>query len=266
LRGLAVIPPRLHVLTATGGSAALVLRRGPAGVVASVGWDRESHEVTPGQWLRGRIYEYRADISPDGRHWVYFAARGGHGWTAVARAPWLRAVVFRPQTSTWCGGGAFKSDGTLWLNGSAPLAPEEAREVRPAPTDAYPHSTDGLHGGNLYAAMLERRGWRREGEGYDAVLRRDLPGGGRIELSFAIHARNRAVISSRYAVVDAMGARTERPDWEWADLWGDRLQVAAKGGLHEGPATAPLGELRWLRDLSGLAYEEVPAPYEGIRA
>ena len=254
-------PPRLHVLTAMGGPAALVLRRGPSGVVATVGWDRESHAFTPGQWLKGRIYEHRADISPDGRHWVYFASKGGsHAWTAVARVPWLRALVFRPQSSTWCGGGAFTAEGRLWLNGAGPLEPDASCELRAAAPDAYPHSTDGFHGGNLYAAMLERRGWRREGQGYEAVLRRDLPGGGWVELSFVLHARNRAVISNRYAVVDAAGARAERPDWEWADLWGDRLQFAARGALWELAG----GEARRLRDLSGMAYEEVVAPYEGV--
>jgi hypothetical protein len=258
------VPPRLHVLTALKSPMALVLRRGPARVVASLGWDRDSHEITRGQWLRGRIYEYRADISPDGRHWVYFASRGGYGWTAVARVPWLRAIVYLPQNSTWCGGGAFTPEGRLWLNGASPLERGTVRELRPAKVDAYPHSTDGLNGGNLYATMLERRGWRQEGQGYDAVLRRDLPGGGWIELSFEIQARNRAILSSRYAMVDAAGTRMEQPDWEWADLWRDRLQFAAKGALWEQPLAG--GEARRLRDFSGMGFEEVQAPYEGIRA
>ena len=51
--------------------------------------------------------------------------------------------------------------------GSAPVAEmthdiERGMFLKSAPADAYPHSTDGLHGGNLYAAMLERRGWRRD--------------------------------------------------------------------------------------------------------
>jgi hypothetical protein len=179
----------------------------------------------------------------------------------VARAPWLRALVFLPQISTWCGGGAFTEDGRLWLNGAL-LRPEESSGLRPAPLDAYPHSTDGLHGGNLYAAMLERRGWRRAGEGYEAVLTRDLPGGGRLELSFVIQARNRAILSSRYALLGQDGARAERPDWEWAELWGGRLQFAARGALHEMPAEG--GEERRLRDFSGMAFEAVAAPYEGV--
>ena len=61
-------PARLHVLLASGSSRAVVLRRGPSGAVASFLWDRRDDSFALGQWLRGRIYERRADLSPDGRH------------------------------------------------------------------------------------------------------------------------------------------------------------------------------------------------------
>ena len=259
-------PPRLHVLTATGSAAAVVLRRGPASAVATIGWDRDSHAFAPGQWLRGRIYEHRADLSPDGRHMVYFASRGGgQAWTAVSRAPWLRAVLFRPQNSTWCGGGAFDERGRLWLNGAA-VPPELPDGLRTAPPDAYPHSTDGFHMGDTFAAMLERRGWQRSGpgQGYEAELSRGLPDGGRILQSFVLQARNRSIISSRFALVTPKGQRTEKPDWEWADLRGDRLQFAAGGALWE---MAGMGEgAGRLRDFAGLTFQAVEAPYGGVPA
>ena len=257
-------PPRLHVLTALDSPAAVVLRRGPADVVATVGWDRRTNAFALGQWLKGRIYEHRADLSPDGRHMVYFASHGGgQAWTAVSRAPWLRAVLFRPQNSTWCGGGAFDGRGRLWLNGAA--TPEELPDrLRPAAHDAFPHSTDGFHMGGTYLAVQEKRGWRREGgEGYEGRLARDLAGGARIELTFALGARNRAVISNRYALVTAQGEREERPDWEWAEPWGDRLQFAARGALWEMPAEARAEDVRRLHDFSGMAFEARVAPYEG---
>jgi hypothetical protein len=121
--------------------------------------------------------------------------------------------------------------------------------------------------GGTYAARLERRGWRRVGgEGYEAVLARDLPGGGWLELGFAIGARNRSIVSNRYAVVARDGVRQERPDWEWAELWQDRLHVAARGALWEVPAAEPGAEPRRLHDLNGLSFEAVPAPYEGVAA
>lgn len=257
------VPPRLHVLTATASPRAVVLRRGPARAVASLLWDRDRGEVTPGQWLRGRIYEHRCDLSPDGRHLVIFASKGGsHAWTALSRAPWLTALLYLPQSSTWCGGGAFDAEGRLWLNGRGP---EEALPdgLRPAPPDAYPHSTDGFHMGGTHLAMLERRGWRRVGgEGTDAVLTLPLPDGRVVEHRFQVGARNRAIISPRFAVLAPDGARQEEPAWEWAGLWRDRLQVAAKGALWEERED----RLAKVADLSGLAFEAVEAPYAGVAA
>ena len=75
-----VVPPRLHVLTARDCAAALVLRRGPGRWVAAIGWDRDSAGISLGQWFHGRIYEHRCDLSPDGRHFISFAEKGGTRW------------------------------------------------------------------------------------------------------------------------------------------------------------------------------------------
>jgi hypothetical protein len=92
-------PARLHVLLASEARVGVVIRRGPARAVCSILWDRNSDKFETGQWLRGRIYERRADVSPDGRYMIYFAMNGRWSsksrgsWTAVSRAPWLNAVV-----------------------------------------------------------------------------------------------------------------------------------------------------------------------------
>src|SRR5438552_18388744 len=92
-------PARLHVLLASQAHVGVVFRRGPANAVCTVGWNRATDEFQLGQWLRGRIYERRADLSPDGRYLMYFA-RGGRrhqetkgSWTAISRAPWLPAIT-----------------------------------------------------------------------------------------------------------------------------------------------------------------------------
>src|SRR5262245_34353061 len=58
--------PRLHVILARSADNAVVFRRGPSKRVATFAWDRTSDEVQLGQWLKGRIYERRSDLSPDG--------------------------------------------------------------------------------------------------------------------------------------------------------------------------------------------------------
>src|SRR4026207_2523877 len=60
-------PARIHVLLASKAPLGVVFRRGPANAVCTVGWNRASDHFELGQWLRGRIYERRADLSPDGR-------------------------------------------------------------------------------------------------------------------------------------------------------------------------------------------------------
>jgi hypothetical protein len=45
---------------------AVVPRRGPANAICSSLWDHSTDRFEVAQWLRGRIYERRADLSPGG--------------------------------------------------------------------------------------------------------------------------------------------------------------------------------------------------------
>src|SRR4029078_2837241 len=69
-------PARLYVLLASEARVGVVIRRGPARAVCSILWDRNSDKFETGQWLRGRIYECRADLSPARRYMIYFASIG----------------------------------------------------------------------------------------------------------------------------------------------------------------------------------------------
>jgi hypothetical protein len=102
---------RIHVLLASGAPVGLVIRRGPSKSVATLLWNRKNDEFQLGQWLKGRIYERRSDLSPDGKHFLYFAMNGkwqkeAHGsWTAISRAPFLKALAIFPKGDCWNGGG-----------------------------------------------------------------------------------------------------------------------------------------------------------------
>jgi hypothetical protein len=267
-------PPRLFVLTATESSMAVVLRRGPSGQVATIGWDRATGAFETGQWLRGKIFEHRSDLSPDGRHMVYLAGTGnpaspsGGWWTAVSRAPWLKAIVFLPQGDTWGGGGAFAAPGRVWLNGLAPSGVDWPRDLAPDPDPlAFPPSTDGFHMGATVVAKMVRRGWEHVGgERYDAVLEKPLGLDVALRLSFETQARNRAIISNRYALVDrSSGAAEDRPDWEWAETWGGHLQHATRGAIFAAPldALGVPGAATEVQDFTGMKFEPIAAPYEG---
>ena len=59
---------RLHILTRSGLDKALVIRRGPTKVVGFIGFDFKTQQCKEGQWLKGRIYSRRCDLSPDGNY------------------------------------------------------------------------------------------------------------------------------------------------------------------------------------------------------
>jgi hypothetical protein len=262
-------PPRLHVLTASRTDYAVILRRGPARSVATIGWHRSEDTFELGQWLHGRIYEHRSDLSPDGRHMIYFAGssrsiRTGSWHTVVSRAPWLHAIAFLPQEWTWHGGGAFTETGEVFLNGGGTL-PGTPDGLRQAAPDAFPHGTDGFHMGALYAAMQARRGWvHAGGERYDIRLTKSVASGWSLEATVALNRRNRALLSNAFALTGPHDARIDLPDWEWAEVWKDGVHFAAKGALFyaEIGDEGVLRNERLIRDFSDMKFERIRAPYD----
>ena len=247
---------------------ALILRRGPSGQVATLLWDRADDSFEMGQWLIGRIYEHRADLSPDGRHMVYFAGMGQRWWTAVSRAPWLRALAFFPQNHIWHGGGGFDADGRLWLNGASAGHETLPDGLKPAPDTAFPHGTDGFHMGGMYAALMALRGWEHlAGQRYDTVLGKSIGAGWRLELSFQLSAKNRAIISNRYELVsEVRDLRRACPQWEWAEPYKDVLQFARNGALHTArlDQDGTLHDVETIRDFSDMTFAPIDAPYTGV--
>ncbi len=83
-------------------------------------------KIEPGQWLKGRIYERRCDLSPDGDLLIYFAAKWNtplQTWTAVSRTPYLTALALWPKGDAWGGGGVFMAPKTIGLNHPTEDAP-----------------------------------------------------------------------------------------------------------------------------------------------
>jgi hypothetical protein len=114
----------LFVIPARNERTAVILRRGPAAWYHIIQWDTRRDRFSHGAWIKGRIYEDRCDVSPDGRLFVYFVrqqSRAGtpftHAWTAVSRVPWLHALAVWPQGTTHGGGGRFTDDRALALRG-----------------------------------------------------------------------------------------------------------------------------------------------------
>ncbi len=113
---------RLYFIVARAGPTAVVFRRGPTQQVELCSWNLHTDTVTRGQWLKGRIYERRSDLSPSGSLLVYFAATYGRGlrtWTAISRPPYLTALALWPHGDGWGGGALFDSELSVRLNHKA---------------------------------------------------------------------------------------------------------------------------------------------------
>ncbi len=159
------IPPRLHVLMARDADTAVVIRRGPSHCTAFVGWNRRTDVFLVGQWLKGRIYERRSDISPDGKYLIYFANNGRWrseakgSWTAISKAPYMTALTLLAKGDCWHGGGLFVGRDAYWLNdgyGHEVLRDDAGLRRSPEyPDQAY-------YGGEcpgVYYLRLQRDGW-----------------------------------------------------------------------------------------------------------
>ncbi len=115
--------PRIFLVHRPDSKFVLVIRRGPSQRVGLFGWNRHTNEITLGQWLKGKIFPKRCDISPDGKHIIYFASDYSRAnqestatWTAISRFPYLKALDFWTNGDSWNGGGLFQSNNKYLLH------------------------------------------------------------------------------------------------------------------------------------------------------
>ena len=99
-------PARISLLRALDAPYIVVLRRKPSRVFHVLRWNTQTDVLEPGSWFRGKIYDYKSDVSHDGEWLVYFAkGSDGINWTGISRLPFLKTVAHNPQDHTWGGGG-----------------------------------------------------------------------------------------------------------------------------------------------------------------
>ncbi len=156
---------RLYVLLAREASRGVVIRRGPSKQVLLIRWNLDGDIFETGQWLKGRIYERRCDLSPDGELLVYFAAdfrRTIGSWTAVSRPPFFTALALWPKGNCWGGGGQFASNARLMLN-------HMSHEMNLAPDFSIPkwfsicpcgEWSGGGEDDPIWSSRLQRDGWK----------------------------------------------------------------------------------------------------------
>lgn len=272
---MAKFPPRLHVLFARNSDDAVILRRGPSKSVCSIGWNRRKDTFTIGQWLRGRIYERRCDLSPDGRHLIYFAMNGRWSsttrgsWTAISRAPYLKAIVLLGKGDCWHGGGLFLDKKKYWLNDGYGHQPLKTSTEVSRDADYQPPAYYGGECQHPYFNRLQRDGWILMpdlSERSVTVFEKSLPYG--FVLRKFAHAQTGAppgkgcYWDEHDVYRSESGRRVDGGAWEWADLDSRRLVYAQEGKLFAAKIESEgLREPELLRDFSDMQFEAIKAPY-----
>ena len=282
MTGIAPFPPRLHALLAAEAPLGVVFRRGPSKQVATFLWDRRTDRFTLGQWLKGRLYERRADLSPDGRHLLYLAMRGDRwrsetrgSWTAVSRAPFLKALDLYAKGGTWNGGGLFTSNRAYWLN-EPHLGPSDVLRRGSgldADRGAGPKERFGAECTGVYYPRLLRDGWTLTEQASRSrwhavrVFEKPLPGGWLLRKTAhgqVGSAPGKGCYWDEHAVEHpGRGERIACPDWEWAERDGNTLVWARSGALFRTRlrVAADLERATCLRDFAADRLEQVVAPY-----
>lgn len=288
---------RLYAILARDGRSAVVFRRGPSRRVLLLRWWLDSDTIEPGQWLKGRIYERRCDLSPNGDLLIYFAARWSgpiETWTAVSRPPYVTALAFWPKGDAWGGGGLFLGPREIGLNhreGNLGLA-EGFKLPRGVKVSRYADYAGYGEDNPIEDVRLARSGWRRiqaaeevrygATKGYswkfdtpeilEALSPKAARGGHPVRLQRVVKAigkRDGPWYVEDFVLRDEKGNELRRfVDASWAD-WqanGDLL-LASDGKLYRLPrkltsaaSADPLCGAKAIADLSGLTFDPQPAP------
>ena len=161
-------PCRLYVYLAPDAPVGVVLRRGPSDWCALSVWHTDTDSIEHGQWIHGRVYPRRCDVSPDGALFAYFVhkATGGpdvrvDSWAAVSRPPYFTALALWPIGTTYFAGGYFVDPQTLfmsWITGTPEIGslPPWLRLTSELPhVQRTPEWTDQT----VYFNRLLRGGW-----------------------------------------------------------------------------------------------------------
>jgi len=153
---------RLFVIVARNARVGVIFRRGPSRQVLLIKWNMDNDTFEIGQWLKGRIYERRCDLSPKGELLLYFAANWKEpyqSWSAISRPPYLSALALWPKGDGWGGGGQFFQRNRVFLN-------HREREMELALDFSIP---DWM----AVAQFGDRPGWGEDDPVWSARLQRD---------------------------------------------------------------------------------------------
>lgn len=266
-------PCRLFVYLARGAPLAVVLRRGPSGWARLSVWHTDTDRFEHGQWIKGRVYERRSDLSADGSLFAAFVRQSGRrnvgadSWIALSRPPYFTASAVWFVGGTYHTGAFFPSDDAVWI-GFREDTPPDIGAVPPSLRVETPRAIPYIDGTaewperTVHFNRLLRDGWRLlDRETHASLWERPHPSASStltMMQTFEGYRRFGGPYAVRYAVSSRDGRSEDIGEASWVD-WDQqgRLIVARDGCLYEWRVT---GALRLIEDFNGQEPDPQPAP------
>jgi len=266
--------PRLHAILARDENIGIVIRRGPSKQVLTFLWNLDNDTFKIGQWLKGRIYERRCDLSRDGKFFLYFAMaekwnqKTTPTWTALSRAPYLKALDFYPKGDAWEGGGLFLNDRKYFLNDRYYLKHEAERRMSglECVTNVRAEHAHGAECLSIYFPRLLRDGWKLISNGKnlavfeksskDWTLRKLAHAGVNTPDGKGCYWDEHKLSYKKDIVITGS-------DWEWAEIHGKTIIFAKNGRMFRAKLSAS-GDMmnpKILEDFSEYSFTPIRAPY-----
>lgn len=281
----------IYVLMAREAPRAVIFRRGPTRYVQLLTWNLDTDEIVPGQWFKGRIYERRCDLSPDGELLIYFAAkfwRQPEAWTGISRPPYFTALALWMKDTSYGGGGLFDGANSVGLNHADDDFALAAGFELPPSFDVHPIApwAGGGEDEPIWSMRLARDGWTLISEAkvvnrdYKAQVWMQLEPPMTWEKPHPLAPERYTLQASISGILERDGAfyRMEhfagdshaigRSDWaDWApsgDLLFSRGYSLFRLPFANGEL-APLAEAREIVNLADATFTECEAPAEARR-
>lgn len=261
--------PHVYVIPAIAAPvAAVFLRRGPWVQLAK--WSLTTGRLVRGAWFRGRIYQRRCDVSPDGELLSYFAMKGGKPFHAVSRVPWLTALAFWRDDSTWTTGHHFAPiaqalPSTVTLDGGSLVELGTRHRLCLVPNSGAPYEAERRRGWTEHPDAPPRA---KKGDVWDERRPQRLmlrqPSGSRVlELRDEGYARGRFEgRAPRYFVDDAPLVDATWADWAAS---GELLVALRTGRLEIRAYKKGAVRVRAAHDIADFTPDPQPAPPAALR-
>lgn len=248
------------VLIPTKSDKAIIIRRGPAKQVGIYSWNLKNDEIKSYQWLKGRIYEYFSDISPDGKYFLYSANKKGKSYTVISKSPWLKAISLWRNVGGY-GGGLLNNTSYMLYDGY-----ESYNSFRSTELTGLHMESEAIKIG-VYPSRLIRNNWTIKDKTNENITFSKTLGKNKV-IEKIWHNWTQSTPSGtpsfweRHRLIfdDIIMAKDQ---WEWCDVYKNDLLWSENGCIYRARNTnnKQINTPKLVYDFNNEEWRELGAPY-----